>query len=151
MSVLEMVRSKVKELTDPNGPANGLLHSAKSAVAQGLDGASKFVDEKTNGKYSSQINTGVHKAKEFLGEEQDKEQKQEPGAAAEGAAAETPKAETPKAETPKPETPESETPTPTTEGMAPSAEGSETAAPEQPSTPPTTPPTTPNAGEPPRY
>lgn len=152
MSVLEMVRSKVKELTDPNGPANGLLHSAKSAVAQGLDGASKFVDEKTNGKYSSQINTGVHKAKEFLGEEQDKEQKQEPGAAAEGAAADA-AAETPKAETPKPETPESETPTPTptTEGMAPSAEGSETAAPEQPSTPPTTPPTTPNAGEPPRY
>lgn len=76
MSVLEMVRTKVKELTDPNGPANGLLQSAKSAVSHGLDGASKFVDEKTNGKYTSQINTGVHKAKEFLGEDKGEGQAQ---------------------------------------------------------------------------
>jgi hypothetical protein len=69
MSVLEMVRTKVKELTDPNGPASGMLNSAKSAVAHGLDGASKFVDEKTNGKYSETIHNGVGKAKEFLGEQ----------------------------------------------------------------------------------
>lgn len=69
MSVLETVRSKVKELTDPNGPASGLLSSAKTAMVHGLDGAGKFVDEKTHGKYASQISTGVGKAKEFLGDE----------------------------------------------------------------------------------
>jgi hypothetical protein len=69
MSVLEMVRTKVKELTDPNGPAGDLLNSAKTAMAHGLDGASKFVDEKTGGKYSSTIHTGVGKAKVFLGEQ----------------------------------------------------------------------------------
>jgi hypothetical protein len=71
MDVLEMVRTKVKELTDPDGPANEMLHSAKSAVAHGLDGAGRFVDEKTHGKYSSTITSGVGKAKEFLREQED--------------------------------------------------------------------------------
>jgi hypothetical protein len=70
MSVLEMVKTKVKELTDKSsGPAGDLLNSAKSAVAHGLDGASKFVDDKTNHKYSSTIHTGVDKAKHLLGED----------------------------------------------------------------------------------
>ncbi|HEX4786884.1 MAG TPA: antitoxin [Actinospica sp.] len=69
MSVLEMVKTKVKELTDPDGPANELLHTAKSSIAHGLDGAGKFVDEKTGGKYSSMIHNSVGKAKEFLGEQ----------------------------------------------------------------------------------
>ena len=89
MSVLDMVKSKVKEYTDPNGPGADMLNSAKkkvkeytapdgpgaeklnsakTAVAHGLDGAGKFVDEKTNGKYSDTIHTGVGKAKGFLGD-----------------------------------------------------------------------------------
>jgi len=71
MDVLEMVRAKVKELTDPDGPASEMLHSAKSAVAHGLDGAGRFVDEKTHGKHSEMITNGVGKAKEFLGEQKD--------------------------------------------------------------------------------
>jgi hypothetical protein len=70
MSVLEMVKAKVKELADPDGPASELLHTAKSSLAHGLDGAGKFVDEKTGGKYASTIHNGVGKAKEFLGEQQ---------------------------------------------------------------------------------
>lgn len=121
MSVLEMVRTKVKELTDPNGPANGLLQSAKSAVSHGLDGASKFVDEKTNGKYTSQINTGVHKAKEFLGEDKgEAEAQQGEGQQGEGghsaqqptdaASAESSTAEPSATETPRPQTPTSPQP-----------------------------------------
>ena len=65
-----MVKTKVKELTDKSsGPAGDLLNSAKSAVVHGLDGASKFVDDKTNHKYSSTIHTGVDKAKHLLGED----------------------------------------------------------------------------------
>ena len=68
MSVLENMKSKVKEFTEPNGPGAEMLSSAKTTLAHGLDGASKFVDEKTNRKYSDTIHTGVGKAKEFLGE-----------------------------------------------------------------------------------
>ena len=89
MSVLDMVKSKVKEYTDPNGPGADMLNSAKkkvkdytapdgpgaeklssakTATAHGLDGAGKFVDEKTNGKYSDTIHSGVGKAKGFLGD-----------------------------------------------------------------------------------
>lgn len=65
-----MVKTKVKELSDKSsGPAGDLLNSAKSAVVHGLDGASKFVDDKTNHKYSSTIHTGVDKAKHLLGED----------------------------------------------------------------------------------
>ena len=64
-----MVKTKVKELTDKSGPAGDLLNSAKSAVVHGLDGASKFVDDKTNHKYSDTIHTGVEKAKHLLGED----------------------------------------------------------------------------------
>jgi hypothetical protein len=66
MSVLEHMKSKVKEFTEPDGPGADMLNSAKSALSHGIDGASKFIDEKTNGKYSDHINTGVGKAKEFL-------------------------------------------------------------------------------------
>ena len=65
-----MVKTKVKELTDKDGPAGDLLNSAKSAVAHGLDGASRFVDDKTNHKYSDTIHTGVEKAKHLLGEDE---------------------------------------------------------------------------------
>lgn len=40
-------------------------HSDK--LEQGVDVAGDFVDEKTDGKYSDQIDTGQEKAKEFLG------------------------------------------------------------------------------------
>lgn len=68
MSVLENMKSKVKEFTEPDGPGAEMLSSAKTSLAHGLDGASRFVDEKTNRKYSDTIHSGVGKAKEFLGE-----------------------------------------------------------------------------------
>jgi hypothetical protein len=68
MSVLENMKSKVKEFTEPNGPGAEMLSSAKTSLAHGLDGASRFVDEKTNRKYTDTIHSGVGKAKEFLGE-----------------------------------------------------------------------------------
>lgn len=107
MSVLDMVKSKVKEYTDPNGPGADMLNSAKkkvkdytapdgpgaeklssakTAVSHGLDGAGKFVDEKTNGKYSDTIHSGVGKAKGFLGDKQ----KDEPAGPPEARAPEAP-------------------------------------------------------------
>jgi MT0933-like antitoxin protein len=68
MSVLENMKSKVKEFTEPDGPGAEMLSSAKTTLVHGLDGASRFVDEKTNRKYSDTIHSGVGKAKEFLGE-----------------------------------------------------------------------------------
>jgi hypothetical protein len=68
MSVLENMKSKVKEFTEPDGPGAEMLSSAKTSLAHGLDGASRFVDEKTNRKYSDTIHSGVGKAKEFLGD-----------------------------------------------------------------------------------
>lgn len=68
MDVLEMVRTKVKEISDKAGPPSEMLNSAKSAIVHGLDGASKFVNDKTHGKYSSAINTSVGKAKDLLGQ-----------------------------------------------------------------------------------
>jgi hypothetical protein len=72
MSVLESVKSKIKELND--GPAGEFLNSAKGAVAHGLDSTGKFVDGKTNGKYASQIHTGIDKAKGLLGQDEQAEQ-----------------------------------------------------------------------------
>ncbi|MBR7839634.1 antitoxin, partial [Actinospica durhamensis] len=76
MNVLDTAKEKARELADKatdkasdlSGPAGDALNSAKTAVAHGLDGASKFVDEKTGGKYASAIHTGVDKAKGFLGQ-----------------------------------------------------------------------------------
>jgi hypothetical protein len=103
MSVLDMVKSKVKEYTDPNGPGADMLNSAKkkvkdytapdgpgaeklnsakTAVSHGLDGAGKFVDEKTNGKYSDTIHNGVGKARQFLGDKPKDESAHSPDAGA---------------------------------------------------------------------
>lgn len=87
MSVLDTMKSKVKEYTDPDGPGAELLHSAKGKLSHGIDGASKFVDEKTNGKYSDTIHTSVGKAKGFLGDKpQGGGSESSPGAQAPGGA-----------------------------------------------------------------
>jgi MT0933-like antitoxin protein len=71
MNILDTAKGKMRELADKandlSGPAGEKLNSAKSAVAHGLDGAGKFVDEKTGGKYASKIHNGVGKAKDLLG------------------------------------------------------------------------------------
>lgn len=80
MNVLDSAKEKMRGLTDKasdkandlSGPAGEKLNSAKGAVAQGLDGAGKFVDEKTGGKYASKINSGVGKAKGILGKKDDR-------------------------------------------------------------------------------
>lgn len=82
MNVLDSVKGKMRELTDRandlSGPAGEKLGSAKTAVAHGLDGAGKFVDEKTGGKYASTIHSSVGKAKGLLG--QGDQPSQSPGA-----------------------------------------------------------------------
>jgi len=111
-----MVKTKVKELTDKSGPAGDLLNSAKSAVVHGLDGASKFVDDKTNHKYSSTIHTGVDKAKHLLGEDDAAEQDGKDSATPSGSSAAPGSAEAP--------------------GSGESAESAEPSKPSKPSKPP---------------
>lgn len=97
MSVLESMKSKVKEFTEPNGPGAEMLSSAKTSLVHGLDGASKFVDEKTNRKYSGTIHSGVGKAKEFLGEKkpQDGSNDAQPGSNGPGSDGSTPSGQPP--------------------------------------------------------
>jgi len=47
--------------------AAGMMSAHGEQAGQGLDRAGKLIDEKTGGKYSDQINTGVGKAKDLLG------------------------------------------------------------------------------------
>jgi hypothetical protein len=65
---------KAKKFADPNGPHADLVDSAKTkfgqcrdGVAQCLNGAGKFIDEQTDGKYSETINSGVGKATNLIG------------------------------------------------------------------------------------
>jgi hypothetical protein len=65
---------KAKKLNDPNGPHAEAVNSAKAklaqcrdGVAQCLDGAGRFADEQTGGKYSDNIRSGVDKAKNLIG------------------------------------------------------------------------------------
>jgi len=78
MNVLDSAKEKMRGLTDRagdlSGPAGEKVNSAKSAVAHGLDGAGKFVDEKTGGKYASRIHSSVGKAKNLLGQGDDQQQ-----------------------------------------------------------------------------
>src|SRR5438309_928924 len=59
---------------DAGGSATALKDRAAEMMSkhgdqagQGLDKAGQMIDEKTGGKYSDQINTGVGKAKDMLG------------------------------------------------------------------------------------
>ena len=51
--------------------AAGMMSKHGDQVGQGLDRAGRMIDEKTGGKYSDQINTGVGKAKDLLGQKTD--------------------------------------------------------------------------------
>lgn len=69
---------KARQYTDPNGPHAEMVASAKSkfaqcrnGVANCIDGAGRFVDEQTGGKYSDKINLGLDKAKTFLVDDDD--------------------------------------------------------------------------------
>ena len=56
MSFLDKFKSKAKEAVDQHG----------DKIATGLDKAAKVVDDKTKGKYSDKIDTGVRKTKDAL-------------------------------------------------------------------------------------
>ncbi|MFJ3903758.1 antitoxin [Streptomyces sp. NPDC090025] len=49
-----------------------MLKGHEDQAGQGIDKAGDFVDEKTQGKYSSQVDTAQDKLKEQLGADQDK-------------------------------------------------------------------------------
>ncbi|MCC3770076.1 antitoxin [Streptomyces sp. UNOC14_S4] len=48
-----------------------LLKGHEDQAGKGIDKAGDFVDEKTQGKYSSQVDTAQEKLKEQLGRDQD--------------------------------------------------------------------------------
>ncbi|GAA1366800.1 antitoxin [Streptomyces beijiangensis] len=48
-----------------------MLKGHEDKAGQGIDKAGDFVDEKTQGKYSSQVDTAQEKLKQQLGSEQD--------------------------------------------------------------------------------
>jgi hypothetical protein len=49
------------------GGSGGMVGSIKQNAASGVEKAGGFVDERTGGKYSDQIQSGVKKAKDALG------------------------------------------------------------------------------------
>src|ERR1700761_4428713 len=64
---------KAKQYADPNGPDAELVNSAKAKIDQCpdgfnrcIDGAGKFVNEQTGGKYADKVNLTVDKAKGLL-------------------------------------------------------------------------------------
>jgi hypothetical protein len=56
MSMFDNIKDKASDLVDDHG----------DKVAEGLDKAGDFADEKTGGKYSDQIDGGVDQAKDRL-------------------------------------------------------------------------------------
>ena len=51
--------------------AAGMMSKHGDQAGQGLDRAGQMIDEKTGGRYTDQINTGVGKAKDALGNRTD--------------------------------------------------------------------------------
>ncbi|MGW7270672.1 antitoxin [Streptomyces sp. NPDC054864] len=49
-----------------------MLKGHEDKAGQGIDKAGDFVDEKTQGKYSSQVDTGQDKLRDQLGRDQDR-------------------------------------------------------------------------------
>ncbi|MFI1172240.1 antitoxin [Streptomyces melanogenes] len=54
-----------------------MLKGHEDQAGQGIDRAGDFVDEKTQGKYSSQVDTAQEKLKEQLGADRGEEQRGE--------------------------------------------------------------------------
>ncbi|MFI9201693.1 antitoxin [Streptomyces sp. NPDC053048] len=57
------------------GKVGDLAQQHEDKIERGLEKAAQVVDEKTKGKYSSQIRTGTSKAKDALGHLAEKERK----------------------------------------------------------------------------
>ncbi|MBB1243371.1 antitoxin [Streptomyces durbertensis] len=53
---LKNLKDKVEDLAESHG----------EKITEGLEKAGDFIDDKTSGKYSKQIDTGVDKAQEFV-------------------------------------------------------------------------------------
>ncbi|MDT0450268.1 antitoxin [Streptomyces hesseae] len=64
MGLLDNLKAKLGPLKDKAGD---LAQQHGGKIEQGLEKAAKAVDEKTKGKYSSQIQAGTGKAKDALG------------------------------------------------------------------------------------
>ncbi|MFH8407334.1 antitoxin [Streptomyces sp. NPDC018019] len=64
MGLLDNLKAKLGPLKDRAGD---LAQQHGDRIEQGLDKAARAVDERTQGKYSSQIGTGAGKAKDALG------------------------------------------------------------------------------------
>ncbi|MGW1074486.1 antitoxin [Streptomyces sp. NPDC002537] len=63
MGLLDDLKAKLAPAKDKIG---ALAQQHGDKIEQGLEKAAKVVDEKTKGKYSSQIETGTGKAKEAI-------------------------------------------------------------------------------------
>ncbi|MFC5723697.1 antitoxin [Streptomyces gamaensis] len=64
MGLFDDLKAKLGPLKDKAGD---LAQQHGDKIEQGLEKAAHLVDEKTGGKYSSQIQTGTGKAKDALG------------------------------------------------------------------------------------
>ncbi|MBB1252616.1 antitoxin [Streptomyces alkaliterrae] len=53
---LQNLKDKVEDLAESHG----------EKITEGLEKAGDFIDDKTSGKYSKQIDSGVDKAQEFV-------------------------------------------------------------------------------------
>ncbi|MEH6378915.1 antitoxin [Streptomyces sp. KLMMK] len=63
MGLLDTIKAKLAPAKDKIGD---LAQQHGDKIEQGLEKAAKVVDEKTKGKYSSQIHTGADKAKHAI-------------------------------------------------------------------------------------
>ncbi|MEV5380659.1 MULTISPECIES: antitoxin [Streptomyces] len=63
MGLLDTLKAKLAPAKDKIGD---LAQQHGDKIEQGLEKAAKVVDEKTKGKYSSQIQTGTGKAKDAI-------------------------------------------------------------------------------------
>ncbi|MCD9145594.1 antitoxin [Streptomyces albireticuli] len=63
MGLLDNLKAKLGPVKDKVGD---LAQQHGDKIEQGLEKAAKVVDEKTKGKYSSQIQTGTGKAKDAI-------------------------------------------------------------------------------------
>ncbi|AXG81257.1 antitoxin [Streptomyces paludis] len=63
---------RLKDLKDK---ATDLASEHGEVIGQGLEKVASVIDDKTDGKYSDKLDTGVEKAKDFLGGLDDKDEK----------------------------------------------------------------------------
>ena len=83
MDLVDKLKAKLDPLKDKAGD---LAQQHGGKIEQGLEKAAKVVDEKTKGKYSSQIETGTSKAKDALGRLSERSGQPEKSSGTEGSA-----------------------------------------------------------------